>query len=79
MEGTMLVKRTSRNQVTLPKAVVQAVGEAEYYDVAVDDGRILLTPVRVQNADAVRARLARMGITERDVEGAVAWARRMKA
>ena len=31
----MLAKRTSKNQVTLPKAIVQRVGEADYYDVTV--------------------------------------------
>ena len=49
----MLAKRTSKNQVTLPKAIVQTVGEADYYDVTVQDGKIVLTPVRLQQADAV--------------------------
>ena len=31
----MLAKRTSKNQVTLPKAIVQTAGEADYYDVTV--------------------------------------------
>ena len=53
----MLAKRTSKNQVTLPKAIVQTVGEADYYDVTVQDGKIVLTPVRLQQADAVRAKL----------------------
>ena len=58
----MLAKRTSKNQLTLPKAIVQAVGEAEYYDVSTDNGRIVLTPVRLQQADAVRAKLSALGI-----------------
>ena len=53
----MLAKRTSKNQVTLPKAIVQTAGEADYYDVTVQDGKIVLTPVRLQHADAVRAKL----------------------
>jgi len=48
----------------LPKAVLRVVGEADYYDVTAEDGRIVLTPVRVQRADAVRAKLAEPGITE---------------
>ena len=40
-----------------------------------DGGRIVLTPVRIQRADAVRARLADLGITEDDVADAIAWAR----
>ena len=72
----MLAKRTSKNQVTLPKAIVQCVGEADYYDVTVQDGRIVLTPVRLQQADAVRAKLEALGITQDDVEDAIAWARK---
>ncbi|MBK5914660.1 AbrB/MazE/SpoVT family DNA-binding domain-containing protein [Rhodocyclus purpureus] len=72
----MLAKRTSKNQLTLPKAIVQMVGEADYYDVTAQDGKIVLTPVRLQQADAVRAKLEELGITEEDVADAVTWARR---
>lgn len=72
----MLAKRTSKNQLTLPKAVVQAVGEADYFDVVVENGRIVLTPVRIQRADAVRAKLAALGIDESDVHEAITWVRR---
>jgi len=72
----MLAKRTSKNQITLPKAIVQTVGEADYYDVSVQDGKIVLTPVRLQQAEAVRAKLEELGITPDDVDEAVAWARR---
>ena len=72
----MLAKRTRKNQITLPKAIVQCVGEADYYDVTVQDGRIVLTPVRLQQADAVRAKVERLGITQDDVDEAIAWARK---
>jgi hypothetical protein len=72
----MLAKRTSKNQITLPKAVVQTVGEADYYDVSVQDGRIVLTPVRLQQADAVRAKLEALGISQEDVSDAIGWARK---
>lgn len=75
----MLAKRTSKNQLTLPKAAVEAVGEVDYYEVSVDAGRIILTPVRVQPVDAVRNKLAQLGITAQDVTDAVAWARKARA
>ncbi|MFO1219998.1 MAG: AbrB/MazE/SpoVT family DNA-binding domain-containing protein [Burkholderiaceae bacterium] len=71
----MLAKLTSKNQLTLPKAAVQAVGTVEYFDVAVLDGQIVLTPVRIQRGDAVRAKLAALGLGEGDVADAVRWAR----
>ena len=46
-----------------------------YFDVTEDNGRIVLTPVRINRADAVRAKLAGPGMTEDDVAGAVASAR----
>ena len=72
----MLAKLTSKNQVTLPKAVVSSVDVAEYFDVTVENGRIILTPVRFQQAQAVRDKLEKLGITEQDIDDAVACARR---
>ena len=71
----MLAKMTSKNQLTLPKAVTSAVGSAEYFEVEALDGRIILTPVRIQKADAVRAKLAELDLNEEDIADAVAWAR----
>lgn len=72
----MLAKLTAKNQITLPKAAISGVDTAEYFDVTVEGGRIVLTPVRVQRAQTVREKLESLGITEQDVEDAVAWARR---
>ena len=71
----MLAKITSKNQLTLPKSVMQTVGPAEYFDVQARDGQIILTPVRIQRGDAVRAKLAELNLTEVDISDAVAWAR----
>jgi hypothetical protein len=71
----MLAKLTSKNQLTLPKSAVEAVAAAEYFDVEVRDGQIVLTPVRIQRGDAVRAKLAALGLTDADVAEAVRWAR----
>ena len=72
----MLAKLTTKNQLTLPKAVLAAFPEAEYFDVTEENGRIVRAPVRVTRANAVRAKLADLGLTEADVAEAVAWARR---
>ncbi len=71
----MLAKLTSKNQLTLPKAVTSAVELTDYFDVTAENGRIVLTPVRVNRADGVRAKLAELGLTEADISDAVAWAR----
>jgi bifunctional DNA-binding transcriptional regulator/antitoxin component of YhaV-PrlF toxin-antitoxin module len=75
----MLAKMTSKNQITLPKAVVEGLGGAvEYFEVRAEHGNIILTPVRISRADAVRERLAGMGLSEKDVEDARAWARKTR-
>ena len=72
----VLAKLTSKNQLTLPKAVISDYRGTQYFDVTSENGRIVLTPVRVNRADAVRAKLAEIGISEADLADAVAWARR---
>lgn len=71
----MLAKITAKNQITLPKAITKAIGPAEYFDVEMRDGQIVLTPVRIQRADAIRAKLAELELDDTDVADAIAWAR----
>lgn len=72
----MLAKKTSKNQITLPKAVVGKFPDVEYFDVQAEKGRIVLLPVTIGRPDAVRAKLEGLGISEQDVEDAVSWARK---
>ena len=72
----MLAKMTSKNQLTLPKSVTEELGTPEYFDVEIRGGQLVLTPVRIQRADAVRAKLAELNLTSTDVDDAIAWARR---
>lgn len=71
----MLAKLTSKNQLTLPKSIVQQVN-AEYFEVTTENGRVILTPVKIQRADAVREKLETLGISEDDVSAAIGWARK---
>ncbi|MBC9071780.1 AbrB/MazE/SpoVT family DNA-binding domain-containing protein [Thauera sp. CAU 1555] len=71
----MLAKMTAKNQLTLPKSVTKAIGPVEYFDIETRDGQIILTPVRIQRADAVRAKLAALELDEQDIQDAVSWAR----
>ena len=72
----MLAKLTSKNQLTLPKSITKAIGDSEYFDVKVEGGQIILTPVKIQRADAVRYKLAALNLSEQDIADAVAWARK---
>ena len=72
----MLTKKTTKNQITLPKAVVTRFAGVDYFDVSTDGECIILRPLQKSRADEVRARLAQLGIDEEDVTAAVSWARR---
>lgn len=72
----MLAKMTSKNQLSLPKQITAAVGPVEYFEVEARNGQIVLTPVRLQRGDAVRVKLAELGLSEQSVADAVAWARK---
>ena len=74
--NAMLAKLTSKNQLTLPKSIVTSIPKTDYFEVEVENGRIMLTPVRMQQADAVRAKLDALGINDQDVLDAIQWARK---
>lgn len=71
----MLAKKTSKNQLTLPKAIASRFGGAEYFEVSTDGVTIVLRPVEPSRAAQVRERLAKMELSEQDVVDAVKWAR----
>ena len=78
----MLAKKTSKNQLTLPKDVIKDFADVQYFDVTVKEKKIVLTPVKIAPVDAglsdVREKMAALGITENDVDKAVKWARKTK-
>ena len=71
----MLAKKSSKNQITLPKAIVASIGDVDYFDVTIRNGRIILEPVRTKQGDEVRSRLESLGIRESDIDAAIEYAR----
>ena len=74
----MLAEVTAKNQLTLPKAVASRFPGVKHFDVSTDGESITLRPLRRSRGDEVRAKLAKLGITEQDVKDAVATVRRSK-
>jgi hypothetical protein len=78
----MLAKKTSKNQLTLPKEIVKDFPNVEYFDVAVNKRRIVLTPVKLSPVGgslvAIREKMKKLGVDESDVTDAVKWARRKR-
>lgn len=78
----MLAKKTSKNQITLPKEIIKAFQDAEYFDVSIKDNAIRLMPVKItpiqSSLDSVREKIKKLGLTEKDVGEAIQWARSRK-
>ena len=68
----MLVKLTSKNRLTLPKALLASFPGASHFDVEVRSGRIVLSPMRLSQGDDARRKIEEAGITEQDVQDAIA-------
>ena len=71
----MLAKKNTKNQITLPKAVITRFNGVEYFDVTTDGECIILRPVQKSRADEVRIRLTQLGINDEDVANSISWAR----
>jgi hypothetical protein len=76
----MLAKKTSKNQLTLPKEIARAFPDTEYFDVSLTDRKIVLMPVKITPAnmslEGIRDKMQKLGITEGNVKEAVKWARK---
>ena len=78
----MLAKKTSKNQITLPKEIVKAFPDAEYFDVTIRENTIRLMPVKIipvpSSLDRVRDKIEKLGLSEKEVGEAIQWARSRK-
>jgi hypothetical protein len=76
----MLARKTSKNQLTLPKEIAANFPGIDLFDATVEDNRIVLTPVKVTpikvSLDSIRQKMERLGISYDDVAEAVKWARK---
>ena len=80
----MLAKKTSKNQLTLPKEVADKFPGTDYFDVRVEGRVIELRPGRIEPEEGgvglarIREKVERLGVTGDDVAAAVRWARRRR-
>jgi len=76
----MLAKRTFKNQITIPKEIISKFGDVEYFDVVAKEGRIVLRPVKILPQESrlagIREKIKSLGLTEKDIEEAIKWARK---
>ena len=68
---------TDENRLVLSnEAVAQLqLHYGDYFEVQIEGDHIVLTPIRVPTEETIWAKIAALGITEKDVADAVKWAR----
>lgn len=73
----MLAKMTSKNQITIPKKIVDQMPQVKYFEVELKDGKIELKPLRVYETDLekIRSKMKNLGLKPNSVREAVEWAR----
>jgi len=73
----MLVKITSKNQITIPKKIIDQMPEVKYFDVELKDGTIKLKPLRIYNVDLeqIRSKVKKLGLKQDSVTEAIRWGR----
>ena len=73
----MLVKMTSKNQITIPKKIMDQMPRVKYFEVELKDGKIELKPLRVYETDLekIRSKMKNLGLKPNSVREAVEWAR----
>ena len=78
----MLAKKTTKNQLTLPKEIAEQFPGVDLFDATVERNRIVLVPVKVTpiatSLESIREKMEKLGISQGDVVDAVAWARKKK-
>jgi hypothetical protein len=73
----MLAKMTSKNQITIPKKIVDRLPDTRYFEVELKDGLIVLKPLRLYDTDLekIRSKMKNLGLKPDSVRQAVKWAR----
>ena len=73
----MIVKMTSKNQITIPKKIIEQLPDVVYFEVELKDGVVMLRPLRVYDTslEKIRAKVRKLDLTENTVKEAIEWAR----
>jgi len=73
----MLAKLTAKNQITIPKKVVDQLPDVKYFDVQLKDGAVVLKPLHVYDTDLgqIRSKIKKLGLKPDCVAEAIRWAR----
>jgi bifunctional DNA-binding transcriptional regulator/antitoxin component of YhaV-PrlF toxin-antitoxin module len=73
----MLAKITSKNQITIPKKIIDQLPDVKHFDIELKDGAVILKPIKVYDVDLdqIRSKVKKLGLSQDCVAEAIKWAR----
>ncbi|MBL7225783.1 MAG: AbrB/MazE/SpoVT family DNA-binding domain-containing protein [Desulfobacteraceae bacterium] len=73
----MLAKLTSKNQITIPKQIIDQIPETRYFDVKLNGETVVMKPLTIYDSDLeqVRSKMKKLGLKPDCVAEAIKWAR----
>ncbi|HUT43128.1 MAG TPA: hypothetical protein VMW95_02235 [Desulfobacterales bacterium] len=73
----MLAKLTTKNQITIPKQIIDQIPDARYFDVELNGEVVIMKPLKIYDTDLekIRSKIKKMGLKPDCVDEAVKWAR----
>jgi hypothetical protein len=74
----MLAKLTSKNQITIPKKIIDQLPDIQHFDVELDDGVVVMKPLVIYDTDLdqIRSKIKKLGLEKNAVAEAIQWARK---
>ena len=76
----MLAKITSKNQITIPKKIIEKIPDVKHFDIEFKNGVVILKPIKIfdTNLDQIRSKIKKLGLKENSVAEAIQWAKSKK-
>ena len=77
----MLAKITSKNQLTIPKKIIEKMPGIKHFDIEFKDGVVIMKPIKFYdtNLDQIRAKIKKLGLKEDSVAEAIKWVKSKKS
>ena len=77
----MLAKITSKNQITIPKKIIEKMHGIKHFDIEFKDGVVIMKPIKFYdtNLDQIRAKIKKLGLKEDSVAEAIKWVKSKKS
>ena len=74
----MLAKLTSKNQIKIPKKIIDQLPDIQHFDVELDDGVVVMKPLVIYDTDLdqIKSKIKKLGLEKNAVAEAIQWARK---